>query len=76
MTLPEKLEVLLKVGDRFYSGVLVLYPEPASEKPTERQVKFAQDLAKQRGIQAPDFSKMTKNEVSKWIEDVLRSKRG
>ena len=76
MALPEKLEVLLKVGDRFYSGVLVLYPEPASEKPTEKQIKFAQDLAKQRGIQAPDFSKMSKTEVSRWIDDHLKGKRG
>jgi len=46
------------------------------ERPTEKQVKFAQDLAKQRGIQAPDFSKMSKSELSRWIDDHLKGKRG
>ncbi len=41
------------------------------ETPTPKQINYAKDIARQRGISPPDFSKVTKAELSKWIEDAL-----
>jgi len=46
--------------------------EKAKEAPTPKQIQYAKDLARQKGLQEPDFTKVSRSELSAWIEKALR----